>query len=74
VFSSYLYQALECVLAATSGIMAVVLLASQGGPLISNNVRLYAVFGYNLLVVSAVLAIRVLFARAHWRRGLKGRF
>jgi len=34
-------------------------------------VRLYAVFGYNLLVISAVMAIRVLFARAHWRRGPK---
>jgi hypothetical protein len=34
-------------------------------------VRLYAVFGYNLLVVSAVLAIRVLSAQARWRRGPK---
>jgi ubiquinone biosynthesis protein len=53
--------------------MAVVLLASQGGPLISQSVRLYAVFGYNLLVVSAVLAIRVLFAQARWPRGPKDR-
>jgi ubiquinone biosynthesis protein len=68
VFSGYLHQALVCVFAATTGIMAVVLLASQGGPLISQGVRLYAVFGYNLLVISAVLAIRVLFARARWRR------
>jgi len=73
VISGYLHQALVCVLAATTGIMAVVLLASQGGPLISQNVRLYAVFGYNLLVISAVLAIRVLFVRAHWRRGPKDR-
>jgi ubiquinone biosynthesis protein len=71
VFSGYLHQALEGVLAATTGIMAVVLLASQGGPLISQGVRLYAVFGYNLLVVSAVLAIRVLSAQARWRRGQK---
>ncbi len=69
VFSGYLHQALVCVLAATTGIMAAVLLASQGGPLISQGVRLYAVFGYNLLVISAVLAIRVLFAPARWRRG-----
>jgi ubiquinone biosynthesis protein len=59
------------VLAATTGIMAVVLLASQGGPLISQGVRLYAVFGYNLLVISAVLAIRVLSAQARWRRDPK---
>ena len=71
VYSGYLHQALEGVLAATTGIMAVVLLASQGGPLISQGVRLYAVFGYNLLVVSAVLAIRVLSAQARWRRGPK---
>jgi ubiquinone biosynthesis protein len=69
VFSGYLHQALVCALAATTGIMAVVLLASQGGPLLSQGVRLYAVFGYNLLVVSAVLGIRVLFARARWRLG-----
>jgi ubiquinone biosynthesis protein len=73
VLSGYLHQALACVLAAAAGIMAVVLLASQGGPLISQNVRLYAVFGYNLLVISAVLAIRVLSAQAHWRRGQKER-
>jgi ubiquinone biosynthesis protein len=71
VFSGYLHQALEGVLAATTGIMAVVLLASQGGPLISQGLRLYAVFGYNLLVVSAVLAIRVLSAQARWRRARK---
>jgi ubiquinone biosynthesis protein len=71
VFSGYLHQALEGVLAATIGIMAVVLLASQGGPLISQGVRLYAVFGYNLLVISAVLAIRVLSAQARWRRDPK---
>jgi ubiquinone biosynthesis protein len=71
VVSGYLHQALEGVLAATTGIMAVVLLASQGGPLISQGVRLYAVFGYNLLVISAVLAIRILSAQARWRRGPK---
>jgi len=71
VVSGYLHQALVCVLAATTGIMAVVLLASQGGPLLSQGVRLYAVFGYNLLVISAVLAIRVLSAQARWRRGPK---
>lgn len=71
VFSGYLHQAVACVLAATTGIMAVVLLASQGGPLVSQGVRLYAVFGYNLLVISAVLAIRVLTAQAPGRRGPK---
>lgn len=68
VISGYLHQALVCALAATTGIMAVVLLASQGGPLIAQGVRLYAVFGYNLLVISAVLMIRVLSARVRWRQ------
>jgi len=36
-------------------------------------VRLYAVFGYNLLIISAVLAVRVLFARVRWRRGPRDR-
>jgi ubiquinone biosynthesis protein len=71
VFSGYLNQALVCVLAATADVMAAVLLASQRGPLISQGVRLYAVFGYNLLLISAVLAIRVLSAQARWRRGPK---
>jgi ubiquinone biosynthesis protein len=71
VFSGYLHQALVGVLAASTGIMAAVLLASQGGPLISEGVRLYAVFGYNLLLISAVLAIRVLSAQARRRRGPK---
>ena len=38
---------------------------------ISQGAGLYAVFGYNLLVISAVLAIRVLSAQARWRRGPK---
>jgi hypothetical protein len=70
--TTYLHQALVCVLAATTGIMAVVLLASRGGPLVSPGMRLYAVFGYNLLLISAVLAVRVLFVQARWRRGPKG--
>jgi ubiquinone biosynthesis protein len=69
VFSGYLHQAMTCAIAATTGIMAVVLLVSTGGPLISQSVRLYAVFRYNLLVISAVLMIRVLFARGRWRGG-----
>jgi ubiquinone biosynthesis protein len=72
-FAGYLHRAMVCVLAATTGIMAVVLLASQGGPLISPGVRLYAVLGYNLLVVFAVLTIRVLFYRPRWPQGPRGR-
>jgi ubiquinone biosynthesis protein len=53
--------------------MAATLLASQGGPLIGQGVRLYGVFGYNLLVISAVLMIRVLFAGIRWPRGPRDR-
>jgi hypothetical protein len=47
--------------------------SSSGWPCSTRSVtlRLYAVFGYNLLVISAVLAIRVLSAQARWRRGPK---
>jgi hypothetical protein len=38
-----------------------------------HGVRLYAVFGYNLLVISAIVAIGVLLAPAHWRRGARDR-
>jgi ubiquinone biosynthesis protein len=62
-------EAMVCVLVATTAVMAVVLLASTGGPVISQGVRLNAVFGYNLLVISAILMIRVIFARGRWRRG-----
>jgi len=72
-FAGYLHRAMVCVLAATTGIMAVVLLASNAGPLISPGVRLYAVFGYNLLVIFAVLMIRLLFIRPRWPRGPRGR-
>ena len=71
IISGYLHQAVVCVLAATAGISAAILLTSQGGPLLSPGVRLYAVFGYNLLLISAILAIRVLFVQARWRRGPK---
>jgi ubiquinone biosynthesis protein len=53
-------QALLTVLAATSGVMAAVLLASGGGPQLAPPLTLFQVFGYCLLVVGVVLALRVL--------------
>ena len=53
-------QILLAFLGATTGIMAVVLLGSSGGPKLSPTVSLFQVLGYNLLVVSAVLILRVL--------------
>jgi hypothetical protein len=38
------------------------LLGTAGGPMVTETVSLHALFGYNLLVVSAVLGLRVLAA------------
>jgi ubiquinone biosynthesis protein len=62
VVTDLLHQVLLAFLAATVGIMAVLLLGTGGGPMVTETVSLYALFGYNLLVVSAVLGLRVLAA------------
>ncbi|GAA4909091.1 ubiquinone biosynthesis protein [Stackebrandtia albiflava] len=59
VMAGFLGQAVLTVLAATTGIMAVLLLDSQAGPLVTSEIRLYQVFGYLLLVVSTILMVRV---------------
>ncbi|WP_331766516.1 AarF/UbiB family protein [Embleya sp. NBC_00896] len=61
VLTSLLHRTLLTVLGATAGIMAVLLLGTEGGPQVGDDVGLYQVFGYNLLVVSCVLVLRVLF-------------
>ena len=55
-----LHQVLLTILAATAGIMAVLLLGAGGGPRVTATVSLYQLLGYNLLVVCAILALRVL--------------
>jgi ubiquinone biosynthesis protein len=55
-----LHQVLLTILAATAGIMAVLLLGTAGGPEVTATVSLYQLLGYNLLVVCAILALRVL--------------
>ncbi|HEU0213659.1 MAG TPA: AarF/UbiB family protein [Jiangellaceae bacterium] len=62
VVTDLLHQVLLAFLAATVGVMAVLLLGTGGGPMVTETVSLYALFGYNLLVVSAVLGLRVLAA------------
>ncbi|MFJ9691448.1 ABC1 kinase family protein [Kitasatospora sp. NPDC101183] len=56
-----LSEVILTVLGATTGVMAVLLLGNTGGPMITRSVSLFHVLGYNLLVVSAVLMVRVLF-------------
>ncbi|MBC9717496.1 AarF/ABC1/UbiB kinase family protein [Streptomyces sp. TRM66268-LWL] len=72
VLAGLLQQALVAVLAATTGLMSVVLLAAGGGPRVSDRLRLHEVFGYNLLVPSVIMMLRVLvggFRRRESRSG-----
>src|SRR6266508_855468 len=58
--TTLVHQILLAFLGATTGIMAVLLLGSGGGPKLSPTVSLFQVLGYNLLLVMAVLILRVL--------------
>jgi ubiquinone biosynthesis protein len=40
--------------------MAVLMIGLRGGPALSRTVSLYSFFGYCLLVIAAILAVRVL--------------
>ena len=55
-----LHQVLLAFLAAAAGIMAVMMIGLHGGPNVTPAVTLYAFFGYCLLVIAAILAVRVL--------------
>jgi ubiquinone biosynthesis protein len=55
-----LHRALLAFLAAAAGIMAVLMIGIHGGPALSKTVSLYSFFGYCLLVIAAILAVRVL--------------
>lgn len=57
-----LHQVMLTVLGATAGVMAVLLLDASGGPQIAPDVGLYQVFGYNLLIISVLLGLRVVVA------------
>lgn len=57
-----LHQVMLTVLGATAGVMAVLLLGSSGGPEVAEDIGLYQVFGYNLLIISVLLGLRVVVA------------
>ena len=61
VVTGLTHQFLLTLLAAASGLIAALLLGIHGGPAVSATVSLYQVIGYNLLIVAAILALRVLF-------------
>ncbi|NHC16380.1 ABC1 kinase family protein [Motilibacter deserti] len=56
-----LHQVLLGFLGASTGVAAVMLLGTPGGPSITPALSLFQLLGYNLLVVSSVLVMRVLF-------------
>ncbi|MFF0308557.1 ABC1 kinase family protein [Streptosporangium sp. NPDC004379] len=55
-----LHQVLVTVLSATTGLMAALLLGAGPGPRVTPDVGLHQLIAYNLLVISAILALRVL--------------
>jgi ubiquinone biosynthesis protein len=60
--TAMLDRALMTVLAGVAGIMAIMLLGTGGGPAVTEDISLYELLAYNLLIVAAVLALRVLAA------------
>jgi ubiquinone biosynthesis protein len=54
-------QFLMAFLSVGSGVVAAMLLGTPGGPKINPTLSLYEFIGYNLLIVAAILALRVLF-------------
>jgi ubiquinone biosynthesis protein len=61
VVTGMLHQVLLAFIGATAGIMAVVLLGTTGGPRFIDEITLYQAFGYNLLLISALIGLRLLF-------------
>lgn len=55
-----LHQTLLTVIGGASGLMAVLLLGTPGGPRLTESFALFAVLGYALLIVAVVLALRIL--------------
>ncbi|MET7294819.1 AarF/UbiB family protein [Streptomyces griseoloalbus] len=44
-----------------TGVLGMLLLSTRGGPRVAGSLRLFDVFGYNMLLISSVLVLRVLF-------------
>jgi ubiquinone biosynthesis protein len=61
VVTGMLHELLLAFTGTATGVMAVLLLASTGGPRVSVELTLNQLFGYNLLVISALLGLRLLF-------------
>ncbi|GGW81739.1 ubiquinone biosynthesis protein UbiB [Streptomyces lucensis JCM 4490] len=58
---SLVHEVLLTFIAATCGVMSVVLLSIRGGPLVVPGIPFFQLLGYHLLVVAGVLGLRLLF-------------
>jgi ubiquinone biosynthesis protein len=61
VVTGMLHEVLLAFTGTATGVMAVLLLTGTGGPRVSPDLTLNQLFGYNLLAVSALLGLRLLF-------------
>ena len=73
VMTGMLHELLLAFTGTATGVMAVLLLASTGGPKVGPELTLNQLFGYNLLVVSALLGLRLLFVVFRTQRGSTAR-
>ncbi|MET0132775.1 MAG: hypothetical protein ABW215_04195 [Kibdelosporangium sp.] len=69
VVNNIVHQVLLAFIGASTGIMSVLLLGTTGGPRLIAEVTLYQVIGYNLLVVSLLIGLRLLFMIFRHQRG-----
>ncbi|GAA1976018.1 ABC1 kinase family protein [Amycolatopsis minnesotensis] len=69
VVTGLVHEVLLAFVGAATGVMAVLLLASTGGPRVADDLTLNQVFGYNLLVISALVGLRLLFVVFRWSAG-----
>lgn len=56
------HEVLLTFLGGTLGLIGVLLLRTSGGPMLGQSLQLFQVLGYNLLLVSSVMVLRVVFA------------
>jgi ubiquinone biosynthesis protein len=69
VVNNIVHQVLLVFIGASTGIMSVMLLGTTGGPRLINEITLYQGIGYNLLVISILIGLRLLFTIFRHQRG-----
>lgn len=61
VVTGIVHQVLLAFIGAATGVMSVLLLGTTGGPRLVADITLYQAIGYNLLVISVLIGLRLLF-------------